>query len=407
MTEPGKLWLVSAEDGTLERLSVQGRELLAQATVVGYYAEQQALLEVCAPDVVRRCLDGAGESNRALIEDAARGQRVLRLVNSAQDTCEALQAFITELERAGVAYATVPGVVALPTTAREAVARLRFVTSSTESEDVLVLRPFDSGALFGKRLLLPRPLEQSRESAALIRAYGAIPVVFPLLSIEEPDEIALVDRAVENLASYDWVLLTSANGAAKLIQAVERAGKDARAFGSVKIGVIGPKTAEPLRRFGLSADLVAEEHVAEGLLLALASQQRMHRVLLFRAAEAREVLPESLRAQGITVDVVAGYRTRRLGNDAAEPLRQRLREGALDAVLVTSSSMATSLVEALGDEAPALLARTIVASIGPVTTKTLERWGVQVTVCAQKYTVSGLLSALEREWVAKGANKPC
>lgn len=263
------------------------------------------------------------------------------------------------------------------------------------------LRFFDKGALFGKRLLLPRPAAQARASAKEIRQRGAVAVVMPLIAIEDPEDLAAVERAVASLATYDWVLLTSANGAERLLDAITRAGRDARAFGSAKIGIIGPKTGEPLKRLGLVADLVAEEHVAEGLLLALAAQQTMKRVLLFRAADAREVLPETLRARGIEVDVVAAYQTLRVTGPGVLPLKEELVCGRLDAVLVTSSSMAQALGAALGPEAPELLRNTTVASIGPVTSASLEALGIAVNVVASRYTVQGLLDALEQGY-AKG-----
>jgi len=269
------------------------------------------------------------------------------------------------------------------------------------------LRWYDKGALFGKRLLLPRPLQQAKSTAKEIRRIGAVPVVYPLIAIEDPEDPSHVLGAVGRLSTYDWVILTSANGAERLIAAIRKCGRDARAFGNAKIAVIGPKTAEPLLGFGLTADLIAEEHVAEGLLKDLRAQGEMRRVLLFRAAEARELLPDSLRDAGVEVDVVAAYRTRRLGAVEAEPLRQMFLERSLDAVLVTSSSMATSLVEALGADAKSLLGQVCIASIGPVTTNTLEQLGVTVHVTATKYTVSGLLSALELTFGKQAGEKSC
>jgi uroporphyrinogen-III synthase len=424
MTELGKIWLVYAALGIPESLTVRGRELLEQATVVSFREEHRTLLEGCRSDVMKR-LSNAAESVSVsvLIDDAKRGHRVVYLVNPNGVTVESLESMLDAFEVAQVPFALVPGVANLSSNALERITRVflqpRVTLSevmpqvtrvtSTDSKECFnpallpsfLFKEYDSGPLFGKRLLLPRPIEQSRASAVAIRARGAVPVVFPLLTIEDPEEKHRVDEAIQQLSIYDWVLLTSANGTKRLIDAVQRNGLDARALGGVKIGVIGPKTAEPLKAFGLTADLIAEEHVAEGLLLALASQQRMRRVLLFRAAEAREVLPEVLRARGVTVDVVAAYRTRRLGFEAGEPLRQLLREGHLDAVLVTSSSMAISLVDALGDAAPKLLEGTKVASIGPVTTKTLEDLGVRVGIVARKYTVDGLLDALTDEWLPK------
>jgi uroporphyrinogen III methyltransferase / synthase len=269
------------------------------------------------------------------------------------------------------------------------------------------LRWYDNRPLFGKRLLLPRPLGQAQSSAQLIRQRGAEPVSIPLIAIEEPEDVAAVSAAARALGSYDWVVLTSANGAERLLATLEAEGLDARAFGTAKIATIGPKTAEPLQRFGLRPDLVAKDHVAEGLLHELLERSPMRRVLVFRAAEARELLPERLRAAGVEVKVVAAYRTRRLGAEQAQDLRQAFGSGQFHAVLVTSSSMATALVEALGSNALQLLEKVVVASIGPVTTSTLEQAGVVVNVTAEVHTIPALLGALEAHFAARATEGTC
>jgi len=257
------------------------------------------------------------------------------------------------------------------------------------------LRWYDNRPLFGKRLLLPRPAGQAAQSAQLIRERGAEPISIPLIAIEEPEDPAAIRAVATQLGQYDWVILTSSNGAERLLCAIRAARLDARAFGRARIATIGPKTAEPLEQFGIIPDLVAKDHVAEGLVKDLLERAPIRRVLVFRAAEAREVLPESLRAAGIEVDVVAAYRTRRLGAQQATELTQALGERKFDAVLVTSSSMATALVEALGSDASRLLARVVVASIGPVTTSTLESLGIGADVTASVHTIPRLLDAIE------------
>jgi uroporphyrinogen III methyltransferase / synthase len=265
------------------------------------------------------------------------------------------------------------------------------------------LRWYDNRPLFGKRMLLPRPSGQAPASAVLVRERGAEPVSIPLIAIEAPEDVGAVRSAVTELGSYDWVVLTSANGAEQLLAALRAENLDARAFGGAKIAAIGPKTAAPLQEVGLCPDLVAKDYVAEGLLSELLGRAPMRRVLVFRAAEAREVLPESLRAAGVEVTVVAAYRTRRLSTEQALDLRQALGDGKLHVVLVTSSSVATALVEALGTEAAQWLARVVVASIGPVTSSTLEQLGISVDVTARVHTISGLLDAIEDHFTAHAA----
>ncbi|HEY5957479.1 MAG TPA: uroporphyrinogen-III C-methyltransferase [Polyangiaceae bacterium] len=269
------------------------------------------------------------------------------------------------------------------------------------------LRWFDSRPLFGKRLLLPRAAAQAASTAQLIRERGAEPIAIPLIAIDPAPDTARVSEAVRSLASYDWVVFTSANGAERLIAALQAEQLDARAFGQAKIAVIGPRTAEPLRRFGLRPDLVAERYVAEGLVHDLLQQRNLGRVLVFRAEQARELLPEQLRASGAHVDVVAAYRTRRLSSAQAESLAEALARRAFDAILLTSSSMAAALVEALGSTAQQDLRNVVVASIGPVTTATLAELGVQADVTSDVHTIDALLGALEAYFGARGLASSC
>ena len=264
------------------------------------------------------------------------------------------------------------------------------------------LRWFDVGPLFGKRLLLARAAEQQNSSADELRRRGAAAVPMPLISIEDPPEPQLLRLAVRRLHAYDWILVTSANGARRLCEAVTAEGLDARAFATAKIGAIGPKTAEALSPLGLKPDLVAEQHVAEGLVADLLGRGAIGRALLVRALEARDVLPDQLSRAGVQVDVVAAYQTRQLSEQQGPQLRSMLLAGDIDAVLVTSSSMANALADALGDRARELLSGTVVASIGPVTTETLRRAGLDVQVVARTFTIAGILDALEEYF----ANRP-
>ncbi|HKY38865.1 MAG TPA: uroporphyrinogen-III C-methyltransferase [Polyangiaceae bacterium] len=259
---------------------------------------------------------------------------------------------------------------------------------------------YDSRPLSGKRLVIPRAVEQARETAAAVRERGAAPLALPMIEITDPPDPARLARAVAELSSYDWVLLTSSNGVERLRAELERSGRDARVFGSAKVGAIGPKTAQALERLGVRADVVAQEFVGEELAAAVLAQGAPRRALLLRALVAREALPEALRARGCEVDVVAAYQTRPLTDSGAE-LAQRIENGSVDAMLFTSSSTVTSTLEALGSRGKELLGRTTLASIGPVTTKTLEALGLAATVQAQIYTVEGLLDALERHFAAR------
>jgi uroporphyrinogen III methyltransferase/synthase len=258
---------------------------------------------------------------------------------------------------------------------------------------------YENKPLFSKRLLVPRPSGQAERTARAIRARGGEPTVLPLIAIGPPPDVALLERAVTNLRDYDWVLFTSENGVERFFAVVRRLGRDARAFGQSRVGVIGPRTADALRRFGLEPDVIAEEHVGEGLAREVLKHGLPRRVLLARALVARDALPNALRSAGAVVDVVAAYETRPVP-EAGDELRRLVTSQSIDAILLTSSSTIEAVVERLGEHAAELLAGVTVASIGPVTTKTAENLGIRVDVAASTYTVDGLLDALERRYRA-------
>lgn len=262
------------------------------------------------------------------------------------------------------------------------------------------LRWFDKQALFGRRILVPRAPHQARATARAIRERAAEPVVFPVIEIDAPPDPERLARAARELGSYDWVVFTSANGVERLFGSLHDQGLDARAFGQAKIAVIGPKTGAALREQGLSADLVAEEFIGEGVAKAIVERGAPRRVLIPRALVAREQLPDMLRATGAHVDVVPAYETKPMSQERADLLRGLFEQRQVDVALFTSGSTVTSLCDALSDRAPELLGSVTVASIGPITTKALQERGIVPAVTAKVYTVAGLLDALEEHFGA-------
>jgi len=261
------------------------------------------------------------------------------------------------------------------------------------------LRWFDNRPLFGKSLLVPRPMEQGRATAVAIRARGANARLLPAIEIREPADPLPLRRAIAALSSFEWVLFTSANGVTRFTHAMSAAGLDARAFAYAKIGAIGPKTATALESFGLRADVVAEEFIGEGLARAVLAHGVPKRVLLARAQVARDALPDLLRRAGSEVEVVPVYET--VSADAGEALRAHFERAEIDVALFTSSSTVNAVVDTLGAQAAELLSRVTVASIGPVTSQTLSERGVRTDVVATTFTVDGLLDALEIHFLAK------
>lgn len=261
------------------------------------------------------------------------------------------------------------------------------------------LRWYDRQALFGRRLLVPRPRQQAASTAEAIRARGAEPIVLPTIEIAPPPDPEALREAARRVRDYDYCLFTSANGVECFFAALEQVGLDARAFGACRVGAIGPKTAEALLPHGIRADLTAEEFVGESLAHAILQAPGVQRVLIPRARVAREELPELLRAGGLVVDVVPAYETRPAGADQRARLLELLERREIDVVLFTSSSTVDSMLALLGPDAASLLSSVTLASIGPITSATAARHGLEVAVTAEVYTVQGLLDALQKHYI--------
>jgi len=242
--------------------------------------------------------------------------------------------------------------------------------------------------LHGRRVVVTRARAQASGFARTLRELGADVVELPAIRVEPRTGSQEARDAIGRLGDYSLVCLTSPNGVRLLFEAMREAGQDARALAGATVAAIGPGTARALGERGIVADVVPERFVAEALVEALADTEvEGSRVLVARAAEARDVLPDALRQRGAEVDVVALYETVREQPDEAEVERA---QGA-DYVTFTSSSTVTNLIEALGDRFPKS-AR--VVSIGPVTSETARNAGLEVAVEAERHDVDGLLDAL-------------
>jgi uroporphyrinogen III methyltransferase/synthase len=252
------------------------------------------------------------------------------------------------------------------------------------------IRWFDRGALFGKRVLVTRPAAQAGDFAARLWELGAEPILAPAIAIGAPDDAAAARDAVARVRDYAWVVFTSANGVHAFLDRLSEAGRDVRAFGDVKIAAIGPKTGKALATHGIRVDYLpadyVNEAVADGLLERTAAGDR---VLLFRAQEGRDVVPDALRAAGRRCDDVAGYATR-----FVEDPDYRVKLGYADIVTFTSASTVHGLLANVPDAASALRGK-LVACIGPITAAAAREAGITVNVVADEFTADGLADALE------------
>lgn len=240
---------------------------------------------------------------------------------------------------------------------------------------------FESRPLFGRTVVVTRTAEQAGELSGRLRRLGAGVLEVPTIAVTEPADggTALRD-AVARVADYEWVVLTSPNGARRFCAEL----RDGRDLAGVRLAAIGPGTADVLAEHHLVCDLVPDRFVAEGLLEVFPAPSGRKKVLLARAEVARDVLPDGLVAAGWDVDVVTAYRTQpaQVTAETAEQV------ASADAITFTSSSTVTNFV-ATGAPVPP-----VVAAIGPVTSATAQEAGLTVTVEAGVHTLDGLVEAL-------------
>ena len=248
---------------------------------------------------------------------------------------------------------------------------------------------FERLPLFGKRIVATRAREQADALASRLSALGAGVVELPTIEIRPPADCAPLDRAIAQLDTYDWLVFTSANGVRFFLDRLDAGENDLRKL-RARICAIGPATRAAVEALHLKVDLMGKEYVAEGMLEAFADHDLVEkRILLPRAAVARDLVPAELARRGARVDVVEAYRTvppEQLAGQAREVLASRP-----DCVTFTSSSTVRNLVQAAGAEA---LRGIPVASIGPITTQTARQLGVEVAAQAKVFTVAGLVDAV-------------
>jgi uroporphyrinogen III methyltransferase / synthase len=248
---------------------------------------------------------------------------------------------------------------------------------------------FEKLPLFGQRIIVTRDRGQSPLLAEPLEALGAEVLFVPVIEIVDAAEGSSLEQAIANLRSYEWLIFTSVNGVRHFVEALDRSLSDLRDL-KAKICAIGSATRAAIEALHLRVDVMAEEYVAESLLAALAGEDlKGKRVLLPRAAVARDLVPDTLWERGALVDVVEAYRTI-IPADAAVRARGALAHKP-HWITFTSSSTVTNLVAVAGREA---LAGIKIASIGPVTSATARAAGLVVNVEAQPHTIEELVNAL-------------
>ncbi len=258
------------------------------------------------------------------------------------------------------------------------------------------LRWFDRKPLFGKRILVTRTEEQAGKLCEALREFGAEAVEFPVIRIGPPSSYDQLDTALRQMQTYDWLLFTSANGVSATIKRLKEIGGDVRSLFGPKIGAIGPATAEALESVGIRVDYVPSQFVAEVFCDDFPEDPTNRRILIIRAEEARNVLPERLAERGAFVHVVAAYKTEpRCVAESADDLRAKLTSSEIDVVTFTSSSTVFAFTQILGEDILAAIPESVkIACIGPITAQTARKMGIRVDIVAEEYTIRGLVDAV-------------
>lgn len=253
------------------------------------------------------------------------------------------------------------------------------------------MKPTSPQPLAGRRIVVTRAAAQAAALVGRLRELGADAIELPAIEIRPPADWTELDAAIARLHEYDWLVFTSANGVRFFLERLHASPPGARAFQG-RICAIGPATRRALEEAHLKPDLVPAEYVAESIVSALSSAELTgRRILLPRAAGARDLLPEQLRLRGARVDVLEAYRTVPPAELAEKARALLAAEPRPDWVTFTSSSTVRHLVEAVGAEA---LRGLRIASIGPVTSATVRRYGLEVAAEARVYTADGLVEAI-------------
>jgi uroporphyrinogen III methyltransferase/synthase len=330
--------------------------------------------------VLLNCVRAIGKVAAALMEHGRRAETAIAL--TADGTTRQQHTVVSTLDNVerDAAGLTAPAVAIIGD-----VVRLRDKLSWWETKP-----------LFGWKVLVPRTKEQAAALSEQLVSYGAVPVEVPTIAVEPPRTPQAMDRAIRGLVSgrYAWIAFTSVNAVRAVREKIEELGLDSRALAGVKVACVGEQTADAVRAWGITPELVPSgDQSSDGLLADWpdydAVYDALDRVFLPRADIATETLVAGLGERGWQVDDVTAYRTVRAAPPPAD-IREAIKTGGFDAVLFTSSSTVRNLVGIAGKPH----ASSVIAVIGPQTAQTAEELGLRVDVIAPKPSASLLAEAL-------------
>ena len=257
---------------------------------------------------------------------------------------------------------------------------------------------YEKRPLFGKRIVVTRTRQQASELISLLEENGAACLEYPTIHIQGVEDTAIIDQALQTLATYDWILFTSLNAVTWFFHRLAALDMDSRNLHGIRIAAVGKSTARELQHYGIRTDLLPETFTGEGLAQALIDHGITgQHLLLPRALKAREILVTTLQQAGARVQVAPVYQNV-VPQARKAHLRQQLADGDIDMITFTSSSTVTNFMAMLEADNPdqrcRLLDGVTIAAIGPITAKTVEDNGLKVHVQPERYTIADLVKAI-------------
>lgn len=254
-----------------------------------------------------------------------------------------------------------------------------------------ILNWFEIKPLFGKKVLITRTRKQASTLVKLLEEEGAETVEFPTIEIVPPGSWDEMDKAIENLGLYNWIIFTSVNGVEFFFDRLKVKNKGIVEFKGVKIATIGEQTGRAVENLGLSVDIIPYEFMAEGVVESFRGIDiKGKRILIPRAKEAREILPVELQKMGAEVNVVTAYKTEKPNPEKVEEIKGILRRGEIDVLTFASSSTVKNFLSIFGKDKELLLKSTV-ACIGPITAEPLREIGIEPQIIPKKYTIEELV----------------
>ncbi len=264
---------------------------------------------------------------------------------------------------------------------------------------------FDRKPLLGRRIIVTRARAQASDFAAHLESSGAEVIQFPTIETQPTPDNPMLNRAIAQLAAYNWIIFTSVNAVEYFYRHLRTNGKDTRALGNARICGVGQKTVAALDKIGISTDYVPTQYRGAVLAAELEGVEGQ-KILLPRASIAADDLPNGLRDRGAIVDAIPVYETVKVGAEGRDALKADLHNGRIDMVTFTSSSTVTNFLE-MFDPHPiaALLDQAHIAVIGPSTAATVEAYGLTADIVAKKASVETLAEEIVKFYTGKDKEK--